>query len=270
MPTTFSLTLHFPLPPSLPPTLVIQALHAYEPLIRPNPYLQNFRRLPVDMDEVVADPFFNSSSSSSSSSPPSPSSSSSSPAFPPAAANSQEHNDDNDIASYEIHDRIPVVGFLGIYKDTIFPATFQTTPGGVKVKVDAAMGVKVRSVYEVCPAKNNNNNNKKKSNHNQEDEAAAAGGGGGGGGLEPPKAQQQQQQQLGAGGEEHEDHLWELVERSHVECGALLKPFVMKSFEAAHRDLCRKVLDNVIASAAGMPGTTDKELPPLPPDEAGR
>lgn len=153
------------------------------------------------MDEVVADPFFSSSP-----------------------------NDNNNIACYEIHDRIPVVGFLGIHKDTIFPAIFQNTARGVRVKVEAAMGVKVRSLYEVCRA-----------GSTEDQEGMETTGGSAGVGA-------------GAGTE------WELVERSHVECGALLKPFVMKQFEAGHRDLCQKVLD-------GIAGARDKDLPPLP-DEA--
>lgn len=209
MPASFSLTLHFPLPASIPPHLVIQTLHAHEPLIRPNPYLQNFRRLPVDMDEVVADPFFSSS-------------------------DPQDHIDNNNfIACYEIHDRIPVVGFLGIYKDTIFPAIFQNTPRGVRVKAEAAMGVKVRSVYEVC--------------------SRAVGDAG----FDEGRTETTPHGGAGVGAGNGGRREWELVERSHVECGALLKPFVMKQFEAGHRDLCQKVLD-------GIAGARDKDLPPLP------
>ncbi|KAF3767262.1 hypothetical protein M406DRAFT_234181, partial [Cryphonectria parasitica EP155] len=171
-PATFDLTLHFPLPPSLHPELVVSNLHAYEPLLQPNPYLQGYHRRPVDLDDLIADPFFT------------------------------EHG--TNIVSYEVHDRIPVV--LGLTKDVRFPAIFQSFPAGVRVRADAAAGTRVRSIYEVC-------------------RGAGAGGVAGGGGA---------------------GSAWELVERSHVECSAVLKPFIMKSFEAAHRDLCQKVLDNIV------------------------
>lgn len=196
MPATFNIELHFSLPPSLSPELVIQNLHAYEPLIRPNPYLQGFTRLPVDLDEVVADPFFT--------------------------------QDGTNIVSYEIHDRIPVIAFLGVTKDVKFPAIFQSFATGVRLRADAAAGTRVRSIYEVCRR-----------------EVA-------GQGLMPHTAAFEGARPAAPGQGE-----WDLVERSHVECNALLKPFVMKSFEAAHRDLCQKVIDNIM-------GVTQKDLPPLP------
>lgn len=202
MPATFDLELHFPLPPSLSPDLVIQNLHAYEPLIRPNPYLQGFSRLPVDLDDVVSDPFFT--------------------------------EDGSNIASYEIRDRIPLVESLGLMKDVTFPAIFQSFATGVRLRADAAAGTRVRSVYEVCPRR----------------------GADGGGGVELPRTagfEPNAAAPARGGG-------WELVERSHVECNALLKPFVMKSFEAGHRDLCGKLINNIV-------GSTQKDLPPLP-DEA--
>lgn len=190
MPATFDLELHFPLPPSLSPELVIRNLHAYEALIRPNPYLQGFTRQPVDLDDVVADPFFT--------------------------------EDGTDITGYEIHDRIPIVAFLGLTKDVNFPALFQSFATGVRVRADAAAGTRVRSVYEVC---------------RREVDGAAT--------LDGPAGPAQGQ----AG--------WDLVERSHVECNAFLKPFIVKSFEAAHRDLCGRVIDYILEG-------TQKDLPPLP------
>lgn len=191
MPTTFDLELHFPLPPPLLPDMVIQAVHAYEPLIRPNPYLQGFDRLPVDLDEIIADPFFT--------------------------------EDGSNIAKYEIHDRIPVLPAIGWMKDVSFPAIFQSFPTGVRLRAEAAAGTTVRSIYGVERAR----------------EQAE--------GLSSTDGSQSKPKSGG----------WELVERSHVECNALLKPFVQKQFEAGHRDLCQKVLDNLVAA-------TQKSLPPLP------
>lgn len=190
MPATFNVELHFPLPPNLTPDAVIRTLHAYEPLIRPNPYLQSFRRLPVDLDEIVTDPFFT--------------------------------EDGSNIVKYEIHDRIPVVPAVGWTSPVVFPAIFQSIPAGVRLRADAAAGTRVRSIYGV--------------------ERAQAQAGAVGDGLSS------------AGGG------WELVERSHVECNPLLKPFVQRQFEAGHRDLGRKVLENMVAA-------TQKSLPPLPSAE---
>lgn len=237
MPTaTFTLTLHAPLPASLPPPLVVRALHAHEPLIRPNPYLQTFRRVPPSSPPSPTaaaaaaddDPFFSSSSS------------------PDDNNTQQQQTPPQPITTYEIHDRIPLFGPLGLYKDTVFPALFQNTPRGVKVRADAAMGIRVRSRYEVCPASDNDN--------------------------------------IVPGREEEGPPQWELVEQSLVECSALLKPFVRKQFEAGHRYLCQKVLENlvhaleeeeeaaannhnppggVVGSSSSF-GNRDKDLPPLP------
>lgn len=209
MPAAFNLELHFPLPSTLSPDVVIQAVHAYEPLIRPNPYLQGFDRLPVNPDEIVADPFFT--------------------------------EDGSNIVKYEIHDRIPILAAIGWMKDVSFPAIFQSFPSGVRLRAEAAAGTTVRSVYGVERIR---------------------------------RGEQQQQVREEEGGMSRTDGSsrlrgpggrgdWELVERSHVECNALLKPFVQKQFEAGHRDLCQKVLDNLVAA-------TQKELPPLPVLEDGR
>ncbi|KAJ4390086.1 hypothetical protein N0V93_007559 [Gnomoniopsis smithogilvyi] len=190
MPATFDLELRFPLPSILSPDIVIQAIHAYEPLIRPNPYLQGFDRLPVDLGEIVADPFF--------------------------------IEDGSNVAKYEIHDRIPILPAVGWMKDVSFPAIFQSFPTGVRLRAEAAAGTTVRSIYGVERAR------EQAEGLSSTDGSQAKPGGG-----------------------------WALVERSHVECNALLKPFVQKQFEAGHRDLCQKVLDNLVAAR-------QKSLPPLP------
>lgn len=196
MPASFDLELHFPLPSTLSPDTVLQAIHAYEPLIRPNPYLQGFERLPVNRDEIVSDPFFIIDDGAS-----------------------------WNLVKYEIHDRIPVLPAIGWMKDVSFPAIFQSFATGVRLRAEAAAGTTVRSIYGV--------------------ERAQADGALGIDGTRPAT----QQARPGGG--------WDLVERSHVECNALLKPFVQKQFEAGHRDLCQKVLDNLVAA-------TQKNLPPLP------
>lgn len=215
MPASFDLELHFPLPSTLSPDTVLQAIHAYEPLIRPNPYLQGFERLPVNRDDIVSDPFF------------------------------LEDGNSWNLAKYEIHDRIPVLPAIGWMKDVSFPAVFQSFPTGVRLRAEAAAGTTVRSIYGVERAR--------RADVDDDDDAGVPLGIDGAARRPPPAAAAAATQSRpgGTGGG------WDLVERSHVECNALLKPFVQKQFEAGHRDLCQKVLDNLVAA-------TQKNLPPLP------
>lgn len=210
MPATFQLELHFPLPPTVSPELVIQTLHAYESLIRPNPYLQGFTRQPVDLEDVVADPFFT--------------------------------EDGTNITGYEIHDRIPILPVLGLAKDIRFPAIFQAFATGVRVRADAAAGTRVRSIYEVCPRP-------------PQEQAGGGEDGDGGSGGQPDGVVEG-----AAGGRRYSAGGWDLVERSHVECSALLKPFVMKSFEAGHRDLGGKIVENIV-EAVSAPMLKELQLP---------
>ncbi|PSS05206.1 hypothetical protein BD289DRAFT_449071 [Coniella lustricola] len=216
MPASFDLELRFPIPARLTPELVIHNLHSYEPLIKPNPYLQSFQRIPVDLEDVVADTFFT--------------------------------EDGTDIVAYDVHDRIPVV--FGLTKDVKFPAIFQAVARGVRVRADAAAGTRVRSVYEVCPRRYEQVTEEKdqRFRHYHHDQQL----------LQQQQQLQQQQGDIDAFlghstarsvNKEQQQDQWDLVETSHVECSAVLKPFVMKSFEAAHRDLCQKVLDNILEAA---------------------
>lgn len=71
------------------------------------------------------------------------------------------------------------------------------------------------------------------------------------------RAQGEELEGVAGGGEEGEG-AWEFVERSHVECYAVLKPFVQRQFLAAHRDLGQKALDYMVTekqkTAAVLPG----------------
>ncbi|KAL1861524.1 hypothetical protein Daus18300_008787 [Diaporthe australafricana] len=136
---------------------------------------------------------------------------------------------------YEVFERIAIVPMLGLNKDIRVPATFQSFPAGVRCRADAQGGVRVWSTYEV-----------QRRDLGAEFERAGRADSGGvarddlhdivdGAGLSSPGA-----------GE------WELVEHAKVECSAIVKPFVVRSFEAAHRDLCQKVID-------GLKRTTSKE-----------
>ncbi|KAH8765587.1 hypothetical protein F5883DRAFT_497046 [Diaporthe sp. PMI_573] len=118
------------------------------------------------------------------------------------------------IECYEVFERVAIVPLLGLYKDLKIPATFQSIPAGVRCRADAQGGVKVWSTYEV-----------QRRDLGAEDDLHDIVDGVG---LSSPGA-----------GE------WELVEYARVECNVIVKPFVVRSFEAAHRDLCQKVIDEL-------------------------
>lgn len=105
----------YPLPPDLPPSAVLAALHtSYEPLMKPHPFQKGFKRRPLSVDEVVDDPFFRA--------------------------------DGRKLESYEVSDRIPILP--GVHKDITVPAVFQSFNGGVRCRADAPGGVRIWSVYE--------------------------------------------------------------------------------------------------------------------------
>ncbi|KKY30147.1 hypothetical protein UCDDA912_g09942 [Diaporthe ampelina] len=132
------------------------------------------------------------------------------------------------IECYEVFERIVIVPLLGVSKDIKVPATFQSFPAGVRCRADAQGGVRVWSTYGV-----------QRRDLGAEFERAGRADSDGvarddlhdivdGAGLSSPGA-----------GE------WELVEYARVECNAIVRPFVVRSFEASHRDLCQNVINGL-------------------------
>lgn len=117
------------------------------------------------------------------------------------------------IECYEVFERIAIVPLLGLSKDIKVPATFQSIPAGVRCRADAQAGVRVWSTYEV-----------QRRDLGAEFERAG---------------------RADSDGVARDDGEWELVEYARVECSAIVKPFVVKSFETAHRDLCQRVIDEL-------------------------
>ncbi|KAL8294934.1 hypothetical protein RB597_008355 [Gaeumannomyces tritici] len=114
-----TITVAAPLPPSVPPQAVIDALHAsYEPLIRPHPFLRRFERRRLSVSEVVDDPFFEA--------------------------------DGAKLEAYEVVERVPILPVPGFHKDIVIPAVFQSFARGVRCRADTS-GVRIWSVYEVRP-----------------------------------------------------------------------------------------------------------------------
>lgn len=108
-----------PIPAALDPSIVLQALQAYEPLIQGNPYLHHFEQRPVDINEIVNDQFF--------------------------------REDGSKIQAFVVVDRVPIIPGLGSWatKEVPIPCIFQSFEHGVRVRAHAQAGVVVRSSYEV-------------------------------------------------------------------------------------------------------------------------
>ncbi|KAK4227435.1 hypothetical protein QBC38DRAFT_192940 [Podospora fimiseda] len=108
-----------PIPPSLPPSTLLSALQTYEPLIRVNPYLHTFTQRPLDLSEIINDPFFLESGSN--------------------------------LQAFTVVEHVPIIP-LGSWtptKEVLIPCIFQSFEHGVRCRGHAQAGVVVRSSYEV-------------------------------------------------------------------------------------------------------------------------
>lgn len=118
MPSPITITTRVPLPPHLAPETVLQALHAFEPLITANPYVVGYERRAVPVSDLVGDLFF--------------------------------RDDGRALRAFTVHDRVPVIpGVAWATKAVTVPCVFQSFDRGVRCRADAQAGVTVRSSYEV-------------------------------------------------------------------------------------------------------------------------
>ncbi|TDZ65922.1 hypothetical protein CTRI78_v003438 [Colletotrichum trifolii] len=118
MPAHFDLTIRIPLPSRLPASAVIEALQSQSPMIRHQPLITRYERVPVALDSVVADSWFLEIGSK--------------------------------ISSYRIYEKVTVVP--GVFKTEIsFPAVLQSIPGGLRSRAEAPGGVRVWSEWIVVP-----------------------------------------------------------------------------------------------------------------------
>ena len=180
-----TVTTRVPLPAYLSADIVLEALHTYEPLITANPYAMGFERRPVDVQELVGDPFF--------------------------------REDGHKLEAFVVYDKVPIIPGVGSWasKEVTIPCVFQSFSYGVRCRALAQAGVTVRSSYEV----------------------RRRGGAAAQNGIPPDNAQQQQQQPAGD---------YELVEVAQIECGALVKPFVKRSFSSAHQEILQRVVESIV------------------------
>lgn len=93
-------------------------------------------------------------------------------------------------------------------KEISFPSCFQDTPTGLKTRANAPAGVLLRAEFRVIKG--------------GADEGEVEGEGEGIGLAE-----------------------WVLAEDIELQCAWYMMPFVRKSMEAAHKDICRKIVEKV-------------------------
>lgn len=238
--------LSHPLPAECQPQRVVDALHRYEPLITPNPYLVSFRRRPVDLTEIVDDPFF--------------------------------REDGQALAAFEVVDKIVLVPGVAS-KQVVIPCVMQRFAGGVRCRSLAAGGVRVWSTWRVLPAGQvaadnaASGSSKRSSVRTSRDEGrrsrsnspaqtpqgtpvTAAATLAHGQGPTPPATPPT----IGSHGPAsnadgaivfpESGEGYEIVEEARVECGSLVKPFVGKSFREGHMEILRQVIKGVLDEAA--------------------
>ncbi|CAK7223479.1 hypothetical protein SBRCBS47491_005219 [Sporothrix bragantina] len=240
------LTFHlaYALPANCPPQRVVDALHRYEPLITPNPYLVSFRRRPVEIAEIVDDPFF--------------------------------REDGYALAAFEVTDRIVLVPGVAT-KQVVIPCVMQRFEGGVRCRSLAAGGVRVWSTWKVVPAGQPggggdgatatidaaapSKKRRSSSRSSSRDDSRRSHS------NNPPLPSSQQASPLpqpavvaatastaptppatppttNAFPESGEGY--EIVEEARVECGSLVKPFVGRSFKEGHIEILRQVVQGVL------------------------
>ncbi|KAL2106291.1 hypothetical protein VUR80DRAFT_6944 [Thermomyces stellatus] len=119
------------------------------------------------------------------------------------------------LVAFNVFERINLIPGIAS-KEITFPATFQNVPGGVRCRADAPGGVTLWTEFKVRP---------KPRNLNAPSSAA--------GSAWDWEAEVDRRRE------------YELVEWVTVEASSLLMPFVARSMEGAHKDICQKVIDEV-------------------------
>lgn len=107
------------LPAFLDPQAMLDTLQTYEPLIKASPYLKNYERRAVEVEELIDDNFFS--------------------------------EDGRKIQAFVVYDRVPIIPGVGNWacKGVRIPCVFQSFQHGVRCRADSEAGVTVRSSYEV-------------------------------------------------------------------------------------------------------------------------
>lgn len=126
MPASFKIETQAVLPVNISREQIIAHIQKHETIIRMQPNVDHFEQLPSDCikaHHILEDSFFTQLDSGG----------------------------DPDIVTYEIHERLPIIPFLGISTVIKFPAHYQNFTTGVRVRADAPGGTIVRVTYVVRP-----------------------------------------------------------------------------------------------------------------------
>lgn len=201
-----SATIRTGLPRYIPPEEVVAALRTYAPIMRNQPLVTHYEP-GTELAESIADPFFYGGC----------------PVAHPKGmryGNGTRSSSDRDYGegpfeTYDVYERIPLIPGLAS-KEISFPVTFQDAPGGIRCRADAPGGVTLWAEFKVQPRPRT------------------------GGGASPAASVAGEWEAEVDRRREHE-----LVEWVTVETNALLMPFVARTMEEAHREICRKVVDEV-------------------------
>ncbi|KAL0936544.1 uncharacterized protein CTRU02_208759 [Colletotrichum truncatum] len=177
MPAHHSLTIRVPLPSMLPAEAVIETLQSQSPVIRHQPLITRFEKVPVLLDSIVDDEFFLETGLK--------------------------------IASYKVYEKVTVVP--GVKTEISFPAILQNIPNGLRSRASAPGGVRVWSEWLVVPRP-----------------------------AERWPGEHSSGKLVG-----YVEGDYDLVETTRVETSRMLMPLVKGQMESAHRDMVRKMLDEV-------------------------
>lgn len=120
----YKITASVPIPPSIPPENVVQALHQPENLLDLGSLIHTYKKIPT---ESLPEKIYNDT------------------------AYFSEFDDATPAVAYEVTDNIPMIPGAGSWatKHIRFFARFQNTYDGIRGYVNASAGVTVKSVYRV-------------------------------------------------------------------------------------------------------------------------
>ncbi|KEY71633.1 hypothetical protein S7711_08099 [Stachybotrys chartarum IBT 7711] len=171
------LTISIPIPPSLPPAVVLAALHTIEPVIRHLGILSRYESIPTRPGVAAGDAFF---------------------------------APDDPIVTYNIYERITLAP--GLTKEISHPSYFQLTASGVRGRADAPAGITAWADFSVRAIRDPGS----------------------------PEGSASTPSTVAA------DEEYALQEVLVVEGNSLLMPFVSQTMQDSHRDICSKVVEEIV------------------------
>ncbi|KAL5615185.1 hypothetical protein BROUX41_005242 [Berkeleyomyces rouxiae] len=204
------------LPARLSPSAVVAALHTYTPVIRNEPQVTSYELLSTVPHAATVDPFFAPVPSSepllAAMAAGAKGSKSPQPASPALSSGGVEYDPAafGPPITYRMHKLMPLVPSKW-GRTVSYPVTLQVVPGGLRCRADAPAGIVVWSEYRVVRATMKNN-------------------------------QGRTVLMTGENGRE----MYELVKVVTAEANRLMVGVVGKSMEQSHRDLCCKIIDEVV------------------------